>query len=185
MKIEQVWQEYRSNLKAFIHSKVANPQDAEDLLQDILIKSQNGLAKVQSQGSVKSWLFQIANRTIIDYYRRSARLDDFHPDDLWYQEPEKDVQQQLAECIKPFIDALPEASSALLREIDINGIGQKEYAEQLGLPYSTLKSQVKKSRQELKKLFDSCCTFSLDSQGNVADFHPKECADKPDYFKKC
>ena len=41
------------------------------------------------------------------------------------------------------MDALPEESVRLLKAIDIEGESQKEYAERVGIKYSTLKSQVK------------------------------------------
>ena len=35
LNLEQVWAEYQQTLKAFIHSKVRNTDDVEDLLQEI------------------------------------------------------------------------------------------------------------------------------------------------------
>ena len=174
MNIETVWSEYRSGLKAFLHSKVSDPDEVDDLLQDILIKTYNNLHTVRSQKSVKSWLFQIANHAIIDFYRKRGREPLPEGETLWYEESqgahqEPGIQQELSGCLQPFIQALSEESAHLLSEIDLMEKPQKAYAQEHNIHYSTLKSRVQKARGELKELFESCCHLTLDKDGNVAD----------------
>ncbi|GIU52636.1 RNA polymerase sigma factor SigZ [Shewanella sairae] len=172
MKLEDIWSAYRRQLEAFLHSKVSNAADVEDLLQDILIKTHGNLDSLQKEGSIQSWLFQIANRTIIDFYRKKARLKD-QPAELWYQENPLDIKAELAPCIEPFLAALPDDTASLLRAIDLEGRSQKEYAQELGINYTTLKSKVQKARVTLRGLFEGCCHYRLDSQGNLIDFEQK------------
>lgn len=168
-----VWTEYRSALSAFLRSRISNPADAEEVLQDILLKTHNNLGTLTKGDSLKSWLFQIANNAIIDFYRRKKDDRSLHPADLWYETFEENERHILEDCVAPFIDALPEEAGTLLRKIELEGASQKETAEQLGISYSTLKSRVQSSRVKLLKLFQNCCSFSLDSQGNVIGFESK------------
>ncbi|MFV8463600.1 RNA polymerase sigma factor SigZ [Vibrio campbellii] len=174
LNLEQVWAEYQQTLKAFLHSKVSNNADVEDLLQEILIKTFQNLHKVQDASSVKSWLFQLANNTIIDFYRKHARQQrdsKIDADDLWFADLDhnEEFKQKLSLCIEPFIQALPEQSASLLLAVDIKGQSQKALAEEQNVSYSTIKSRVQKSRGDLKNLFEQCCNLSLDKQGNVID----------------
>lgn len=172
--IESIWSEYRASLLAFLRSKVSSQEDADDLLQDILLKahqSMNGLGQVES---LKAWLFQIASNTITDFYRRKERHKSIHPDDLWYNELDQDDQHILENCVTPFIDALSPEMGELLRKIDLQGVSQKNHAAELGVSYSTLKSQVQASRRELRKLFGDCCNFSLDPKGNIVGYERKK-----------
>ncbi len=174
LKLEQVWAEYQQALKSFLHSKVNNSADVDDLLQDILIKTYQNLDKVQDASSVKAWLFQLANNTIIDFYRKHARQQrdsQIDAEDLWFTDLDRDSEfkQKLSLCIEPFIQALPEQSSSLLLAVDIKGQSQKEIAEAQNVSYSTVKSRVQKGRTALKNLFEECCNLSLDQQGNVID----------------
>ncbi|MGI9877625.1 RNA polymerase sigma factor SigZ [Vibrio chagasii] len=174
LNLEQVWAEYQQTLKAFLHSKVSNTADVEDLLQEILIKTFQNLHKVQDASSVKSWLFQLANNTIIDFYRKNARQQrdsKIDADDLWFADLDhnEEFKQKLSLCIEPFIQALPEQSASLLLAVDIKGQSQKALAEEQNVSYSTIKSRVQKSRGDLKNLFEQCCNLSLDKQGNVID----------------
>ncbi|PKG80909.1 RNA polymerase sigma factor SigZ [Colwellia sp. 75C3] len=173
MNIEELWQDYRAALKRFIHAKVSNEADVEDLLQDILIKTYNNLDSVKAQKSVKSWLFQIANNTIIDYYRKNARTQAAIIKALLPVADSQESNVDLSNCISPFINALPDDHASLLTAIDLNNQSQKQYAEQLGISYSTLKSRVQKSRGLLKKVFDDCCHFKIDKIGNVYDYDAK------------
>jgi len=173
VNIEQVWAQYRSRIKAFLHSKVSNPDEVDDLLQEILIKSYNKLPDLKSQESVKPWLWQVANNTIIDFYRKNAKSKQLENEPLWFEENDMNIHQQLSKCLEPFIQSLPGESAELLMAIDIQGMSQKDYAQNVGLSYSTLKSRVQKSREALKKVFESCCHYQLDNQGNIVEYERK------------
>lgn len=190
MDIESVWKEYRSRLKAFLHSKVNNPDDVDDLLQEILLKAYLNIGGIESQESLKSWLFQVAHNAAMDFYRKRARspepeseklqfaeLQSEEPwlEELWFEESaSQDIRMSLAECLEPFIQALPEESSELLADIDLRGKSQKECAEEQGIPYTTLKSRVKKGREQLKALYEACCHMTTDRHGRIVDCERKE-----------
>lgn len=174
--LEQVWTEYQQALKSFLYSKVSNHADVDDLLQEILLKIYHNLSSVNKAESVKSWLFQVANRTIIDFYRQRAREQrdgELNKEDLWFEQADANLDQQLAQCVRPFINALPQQQSQLMEAVELNGQSQKQIAEKVGVSYSTLKSRVQKGRLELKKLFEDCCTFQLDKRGNLLDYEKK------------
>lgn len=176
MELETLWQEYQSNIKAFLFSKVANPADVDDLLQDILIKTHQNLDTLNSKQSVKPWLFQIANNTIIDFYRKNGRLNEISDEGILNRtqdDNDESPPNDLARCITPLLQKLPKENAALLKAIDIEGHAQKDYAAQVGISYSTLKSRVQKSRQMLRALYDQCCHLSFDSYGKVIDYIPK------------
>ena len=173
MNLENIWEEYSTSLRSFLYSRVSNDADVEDLLQEVLIKTHQNLDTVVSSEKIRPWLFQITNNTIIDYYRKKGRAKDVSAADLWYTEDEVGVEQALTQCVEPFIRALPKKSADLLLAIDIEGQSQKDYAEKIGISYSTLKSQVQRSRFKLRALFDDCCSLTLDKHGNVVEFATK------------
>ena len=115
----------------------------------------------KSEESVKSWVSQIANRTIIDYYRSSGREVNIDLETLRFEDQISTAKESLSKCILPFIDALSEKSTRLLKAIDIEGESQKEYDERVEIKYWTLKSQVKKRRSELRNAFYKGCNLTL------------------------
>ena len=180
MTIEEIWNNYGALLKSFLHSKISNQADVDDLLQEILIKSHSNLHSLKSETSIKSWLFQIANNSIIDFYRARARQNNLSDAPLWQDETIPEIEQELAKCIEPFINSLPDEMSKILTAIEIKGQSQKDYATNHDIPYSTLKSRVQAARKQLRYLYDDCCKFSLDTHGKPAD-----CSRKSDSCNKC
>lgn len=58
MEVKQLWQEYSNQLQNFLLSRVNNPSDVDDLLQEILIKTYQNLDTVKEADKFSAWLFQ-------------------------------------------------------------------------------------------------------------------------------
>lgn len=176
MEMETIWSAYRARLQAFLKSRVSNPADVEDLLQEISIKVFKGLGGLEDDAKVQAWLFQTAHNAIIDHYRKNGRVKDIDPDDLWYADDEPGALSELERCVEPFVAALPAEMAELIIAVDLEGRPQKAVAEENGLPYSTLKSRVQAGRMALRAVFENCCHLSLDARGGVSDYRPKSTA---------
>ena len=182
MEIEQIWNDYGNLLRRFLFSKVGNSDDAEDLLQEILIKTHKSMHSLKDPKKFKSWLFQIARNTLIDYYRKPSKTisEQSIPELSEIVEESSDAQEtmrsELSECIKPFLESLPKKYADAVEAIDLKGISQKEMAKELRLSYSTAKSRVQRGRQKLAELFQECCTYEVDARGKIIGYKPKnEC----------
>lgn len=173
MDFDDLWQKYHTSLKRFLSSKISNKADVDDIFQDVLIKTFINLPGVKDHTNIKSWLYQVANNTIIDFYRKNAREQNIPVEDMDLTKEPASIKEELSDCIAPFIKALPKEQSELLANIDLQGKSQKEYANELGVSYSTLKSRVQKSRNDLKKVFDECCHFIRDKDGSIYDYSKK------------
>ena len=64
MDIQHVWREYREQLRQFLHSRIDNPSDVDDLLQDILIKTYRYLHTIRDPDKLPAWLFQMTRNTV-------------------------------------------------------------------------------------------------------------------------
>ncbi len=139
MELKQLWQEYEDRLRQFLLSRVKNPADVDDLLQEILIKTYQHLNTVKKPEKLLSWLFQIARNTLIDYYRKSrvktSRQDIVKRAMLTDEEPEQyeQVRRELTNCIRPFLNQIPEKYREAIEIVDLQGSSQKELAKKLGL----------------------------------------------------
>ena len=157
--------------------RVKNPEDAEDLLQEILIKTHKNISLVKEPKKIQSWLYKVARNTLYDYYRQPVTslsgqlLPDLEdPRDKNFDSQEI-VREELSKCIKPFINSLPQIYRETLETVDLKGVSQKALAKELGISYSTVKSRVQRGREMLAALFQSCCTYDLDSRGKIIDYH--------------
>ena len=171
--IRQVWQDYRHELQRFLQSRVNSPEDVEDLLQDIMIKTYQKLHTVKDAKKLRGWLYQVTRNAITDYYRQSYK----HQIDTsaiieTAPEPEKEehVLQELSSCITPFVNQLPGTYQEAVEAVDLKGVSQKALSKELSLPYSTVKSRVQRGRQMLADLYQQCCRFEIDARGNIMDY---------------
>jgi len=68
---DELYQHYLTPLYRYIYFRVNSTSDAEDLTQTVFLKAWRNLSTFQYQGHpFSAWLYQIARRTLIDYYRQ-------------------------------------------------------------------------------------------------------------------
>src|SRR5271169_5889964 len=66
---------HRGELHAHCYRMLGSVHDAEDALQDALLRAWRGLSKFQGRSSLRAWLYAIATNTALDLARRRARRD--------------------------------------------------------------------------------------------------------------
>lgn len=157
----------------FIRKRIQNPQDAEDLTQEVFFK----LAKSSDKElkSVKSWLYKVANHSIIDYYRKNkGATKEVEEKDLpIIDNLGKDTTHELSRCIRPFVEQLPENYRELMKMSELDEISQKEIAIRLSLNYTSVRSKIQRGRKKLKDLITSCCEVEQGRKGSIMNFYKK------------
>lgn len=180
--INYLWQEFHDRLHGFILQRVNNPSDADDILQDAFLRIHQRLSTVKDNDRLVSWMFQIARNAVIDYYRSTARRREISFDkdiDLMFDEqslPDRAItfNQELAACLQPMLDNLPEAYREALDLVEIQGVSQRAASETLGISISGTKSRVQRGRQKLKAMLLACCQVQLDPMGNILDYESNQ-----------
>jgi RNA polymerase sigma-70 factor, ECF subfamily len=178
MELQHDWNDVRQRLHGFILRRIEDRDDAEDVLQDVLVKMHGSLSDIRDQSRVQAWAYQITRNVITDYYRRlhsrSGRSNTLGDPEALVAEPEfPDAERELAACLEPMIGRLPEHYREALVLADLEGVTQREVAERLGITLSGAKSRVQRSREKLREMLHECCTFELDRQGTVVGFRPR------------
>src|SRR5687768_12165692 len=97
----------REKFLAFVRRKVADPELAEDLLQDSLLKAIQAAPKLRNDDSLIPWFYRILNNSIIDAYRKKAshanHLEEIELEDL---PAPADEQAALCECFREVLPTL-------------------------------------------------------------------------------
>jgi RNA polymerase sigma-70 factor (ECF subfamily) len=154
-------------LGRFVRRRVRNAADADDVLQDALVRIHAGLPGVRDPRRLAGWIFAVARRAVFDHRRRrrSAPL-------------ERDVEAPAAPagrpaCLEPLAETLPEADRVALRMADVEGRSDAEFAARLGISLTAAKSRVQRARGRLQAALLDCCRVELDGRGAPVDFHPR------------
>ena len=72
-RIDRAFREEGDRLLRFIRRRVAEPEAAEDILQDIFVQALRNLNALQVVDNLLAWLYTTARNRIIDWYRRGRR----------------------------------------------------------------------------------------------------------------
>lgn len=161
-----IWIEHRSRLRSYIARRVREHEAVDDILQDVLLKAHTGLHAVRSGGSLTAWLYRIASNAIADHYRGQKPSEEIS-DELPAPEAEPNYVAELASCLQPLIDDLPETYRAPLVLSEIEGLTQQEVADRLGLSLSGAKSRVQRGREKLRQRLFECCNIETGKNGIV------------------
>ncbi len=163
-------------LSLYIRKRVNNQSDAEDLTQEVFYK----LAKSEMDGiqNVRSWLYAIAKNTLTDYYRtKKISVEDLDKVEVESEIISCDTVSELSNCIKPFVNQLPEELKSIMTLSELEGIQQKKIAEQLNINYVTLRSKIQRGRKRLKQMISECCVVTQGHKGSILDFRPRNGCD--------
>jgi len=149
---------YRDRIYGFILRMIRNPDDAEDLAQEVFIKAFRSLSSYDLSRPFHPWLFRIARNAVIDFTRKRKVAFEVIEFDISDSAPsvEETVASKLeAETMEKLIAALPlEFREVLLLHLG-EGFAYSEIGEMLGVPVGTLKARVSRAREMLRKRMKS------------------------------
>ncbi len=145
-----------------------NPADAEDLVQEAMLRAYRAFARFEAGTNLKAWLFRILTNAYINTYRKKQReplkvsqeeVQDF---DLYRElkdhdpeisrTPEDIVLAGLVDSdIIEAIDDLPEQFRMAVVLSDVEGFTYAEMAEIMDVPLGTVMSRLHRGRKALQK----------------------------------
>lgn len=179
---EQQWREVIAQLRAFVGRRIANPDRAEDLVAEILLRIHQNLGSVDDRERLAHWVSRVARNAVIDEYRRAGRAREqlVAAAEDGVEEPDDSVSvlEELARCLRPLLDGLPLEQRRAVMMIDLDGVGQAEAARREGVSRSGMKSRVQRGRRRLAELLGQCCTLTLEARGVPMDYEPSPGPDR-------
>jgi RNA polymerase sigma factor (sigma-70 family) len=161
MGLDGVMTREGSRLRNFIRRRVADPRDAEDVLQDVFTELVEANQLLMPIEHVSGWLFRVARNRIIDLFRRkkgeSLDLDDLLPSPDAGPDAEF-ARGALLEELEEAIAELPEEQRDVFVAHEIDGKSFKEMAAESGVSINTLLSRKRYAvlhlRERLQRTYD-------------------------------
>ncbi|MFN8344470.1 MAG: sigma-70 family RNA polymerase sigma factor [Spirosomataceae bacterium] len=191
-ELPNFWRNYGLHVADFVRKRIRDEDVSKDLTQDIFIKIYTFCQKhdfsCEKAGvtNLRSWIFQIAQNTIVDYVRREQRFLKSEVGEEVPEVSETTAYRQAESYITPLLSLMPVAYAEPLRLADLEQLPQQEVAERLELSLSGTKSRIQRGREKLRHLLEECTYIETNEKGQVVSIEAKPtCATLSASEKKC
>lgn len=146
---------YKPRLLNFIKNKIANENDAEEILQDVLLASLDAMRDFSYRSSLFTFICSIANHKVIDFYRRKkikdivfSRITNLEPLISTLFGPEESLDEELLrQKIKETFKVLAPRYRQILHLKYIYGLSVMEIAQKLSISFKSAESQLFRARR--------------------------------------
>ncbi|MCX6274599.1 MAG: RNA polymerase sigma factor [Bacteroidetes bacterium] len=152
----QIVTEHSTPLKRFAVKLTQDTEEAQDLVQDTMLKAMTNAEKFQEGTNLKGWLFTIMKNIFINKYRRAMKSKIFNDDtdNQFYINSASISTGNVGEgslVMKDITQAVGQLSDNLRTPFMLSYTGYKyeEIAEQLQIPLGTVKVRIHNARKEL------------------------------------
>lgn len=142
----------------------AEPNDAEDLVQDTIVKAYRFFNSYEKGTNAKAWLFRILKNSYINNYRKQSKRPsevDFDEVSSFYESiraertetsdlEEKMFSELIDDDLTRALNRLPEDFRIVVLLCDVEGFTYEEIANMLDVPIGTIRSRLHRGRNLLK-----------------------------------
>jgi len=157
----------RSRLRRFIRSRVPDPGDAEDILQDVFSELVEAVRMMVPLVEESGWLFRVAKNRIIDLFRKkkpqALSESEWHSIEELLPSPEGGpeaayTRSVLLDELDAALDELPPEQRDVFVAHELQGRSFKDIAADTGVPLNTLLTRkhaaVLRLRRRLQTIYE-------------------------------
>jgi RNA polymerase sigma-70 factor (ECF subfamily) len=168
-------EEHRNALLRLCYKMTGSPEEAEDLVQETLLRAYTHIAEFELRSSLATWLHRIATNLCLDH-QRSRKPWDLDKRWQWFRENGELVQQMeqttfmspesvaeakevAATCINCIAMSLPAKQRATFVLCDQIGFSRDEAARAIGASVASVKTELHRARKTMTDVFETRCAL--------------------------
>ncbi len=181
--------EYMDALYTAAMRMTSNASDAEDLVQEAILRAYRGFDTFQEDTNLRAWLFRILTNTYIGSYRSAKRRPETtgmdNIEDLYLykrvkrgeslgggRSAEEEVLDSFTDIeVKNAIEGLPESFRIAVLLSDVEGFSYREIADITGVPVGTVMSRIYRGRKAIQRILHSYALKRGLVDGSNPDHH--------------
>ena len=140
----------------YVRRMTGRAEDADDVLQDVWLRTIRGIPQLRDGARLRGWLFGIARRVLMDRLRHqyaTPAASDVVPEDLQAESEPLDREAELA-ALESTLESLPLAEREALTLFYLQDLSLADIAETLSIPVGTVKSRLFRARRMARALME-------------------------------
>lgn len=145
-------------LRRWALAKTGDPDTADEVVQQTLIRMYRGLAGFSGDSTLTSWLYRILSNAVIDMHRESARSAvqdetlESMPDRSEQPDPVRSIHAtRVASAVRDFFETLPARQREVMELVDFEGLRAVDVAEMLDVKPVTVRANLFKARRAIRE----------------------------------
>ncbi|MCD6504994.1 RNA polymerase sigma factor [Candidatus Poribacteria bacterium] len=154
---KELVRKYRHTVFLSALSILHDPDEAEEIAQEVFLKVHLHLSGLRDQNAFERWLRSITCNLAINRLKRRVRrscipLDEVASEDLLSPPADEELlRREMVEEVMRAMDELPEGEREILREYLLEEKGYMELSEKYGLSYHAVVMRVKRAKEKVRE----------------------------------
>ncbi len=171
-EFEEVHATLRPRIQRYL-SRLVGPDEAEDLTQETFARIDRALPHFRGDCRLSTWVYRIATNVAVDRMRAGAfTRRHTAPLEAAGADPapgaaERLARDEMGECVRSFIDALPPADRVVVVLGELEGLRNREIARALGTTVGAVKIRLHRARARLRARLQEGCSLSRDERNEL------------------
>jgi RNA polymerase sigma-70 factor (ECF subfamily) len=156
MSLLQKLEETIPALRRYAWAMLRNESDADDLVQDCLLRAIDRIDTFRTDGELRPWLFTIMHNLYVSRWRRNRRHAQVIADDAEADlavSPSQPASMEVRDVLRG-LDTLPDDQRQVLLLAAVEGFHYDEVARMLGVPTRTVMSRLSRARDRLRDFIE-------------------------------
>lgn len=155
---------YYERIHRWALAKTGDRDDADDVVQEALLRMHRGLASFDGRAQFSTWMYQVTGSAAADLHRRRSRrrrlgtrLEAQAPVESQAAPPEVALDhRRVARLVRAFLKELSGRQREVFDLVDLQGFGSKEVGAMLGMEAVTVRSHLLRARKAIRaKILES------------------------------
>jgi len=153
---EQLARKHRSLLLGYVLKRVKNLVDAEDIVQEALLKAYQHLATLRDKEKFAGWLYAIASNLCASWLRKqnnnqkSLEIMSNNPQPETATPLEILLQQEFSDSVVKAVQALPDKNRRIFT-LYLDGVSYKDIASTLNISQTTVSGRLQTAKKQLRE----------------------------------
>lgn len=144
---------------SFLTSRVADPSEAEEILQAAFVKSVEKSDTIRDGESAVAWFYRLLRNAVIDHYRHrdAERRALKQLAGMSTATAEPGLERAIRQCVNGLLPTLKDDYAALLRRVDLESESIPKVARETGMTPNNTRVKLHRARMALRKQLELCC----------------------------